>query len=128
MAFEGKSAKQLAKWSEKADKIMTQKAKDSLTSHAIAGGILFALPMWGFETILYVAVLWHMYYKMAQHMKKSFGCGAILGGFFVNILVCLVVNLFSDVFLFVGWIISGIIGYFLTYYSGKSYLGMLSED
>ena len=126
MAFERFAGNQLDKWDQRAEEVMTEQAKSVIVTSSIIGAVVFALPLWGAESFIYFFVLWSMYKQLAETLHKKFGLGAVMKGIVINVLICLVANLFVD-FLFVfGWIAAAVLGYFATYQSGKSYLGLIA--
>lgn len=44
----------------------SERAKSLVTNHAVIGGIALALPLFGFDNIVYLIVLWHMYYDLCN--------------------------------------------------------------
>lgn len=131
MSLESKSANKLQEYGKAANTLMTPEIGSSLQKSAIAGAVTWVLPLFGAETILYAFILWNMYAKITKLANRKFGFSAICGGFFINLLICLVGNLvleLFDVFMGLGFILSAICGYCATYQSGKSFLGYLAKN
>lgn len=123
--FERKAINQLAEWDKAAEPVMTPEIKNFIQSRAVWGGIISIIPLWGAESIIYAFLLWNMYYNVTHKIGLPFRAKAIMSGFIINFLICFVVNLASDWLWGIGWIISAIVMGILTYYSGKTYIGLL---
>lgn len=131
MSLESKSADQLSKYNDAANEEMTEELKSALKGYAIAGAIVWCLPFHGAECVIYAVVLWLMYYKLTGLADRKFGISSIIGGMFINVMICLVLNMVLDIlnyFLGIGFIIGAISGYVATYLSGKTYIGYLVKN
>ena len=125
---ERKAAGKLDQYADAANSVMTKEAKSCIIKHSIFGTIFVVFPFFGVETILYAIALWRMYRGVARSMNFKFDFGAVVSGFIVNILVCLVANILLDAVIGLGWLIEAALIFFLTYYSGKAYLGRLYQS
>lgn len=100
-----------------------------VNNHAIGGAIVFALPLFGFDNVIYAIILWHMYVKICDLAKKSFGTNVIksfVGAVIVNIIVASLLELICNCFTFLGGMIGGaIIGFVSIKVSGAAYLKTL---
>ncbi|MDE7422039.1 MAG: hypothetical protein K2N35_17775 [Muribaculaceae bacterium] len=111
------------------DRGFSDRAKSLVTNHSIIGGIALALPLMGFDNIVYLIVLWHMYYGLCELANKSFGSNktkSFVGAIIVNLIVATVLELACNVIPVVGGIIGGfIIGFASIKISGAAYLKAL---
>ncbi len=122
--FERQSSKILDIWDKSAEAVLTPELNSVINKHAILGALSALLPLFGFESILYAIVLWHMYGSVSRMVGIPFSFSTVAAGVIINILVCILAGLF-DMFIGIAWIISAVIMYFLTYHSGKTFLGLL---
>lgn len=96
--------------------------------YSLTGGAIMALPLWGFETLFYIIVLWRMYVKLCKIANVPFWKNffkSILGGLAVNIFINFVCNIFLDYIPLVGWVAAAILGYVSMLASGYLYLRIL---
>ena len=111
------------------DRGFSDRARTVVTNHSIIGGIALALPLFGFDNIVYLIVLWHMYYDLCDLAQKSFGSNktkSFVGAIIVNLIVATVLELLFNVIPVVGGIIGGfIIGFASIKISGAAYLKAL---
>ena len=94
--------------------------------HAMIGALLMMIPDFGFGTIFYIAILWHMYSSIAKKVGLSFSDNfwKLVGfGFFVNVFIALVV----DVALSFLFFLEPFIIYLQFYLSGKVYIESLKK-
>lgn len=94
--------------------------------HAFWGCLLMALPDFGFGAVIFIAVLWHMYSRIAKKCDLSFSDNfwKLAGlGFIVNIVVAFILDLaLSTVFFLAPFVF-----YAQFYLSGKFYIEMLKR-
>ncbi len=111
------------------DKGFSERAKSLVNTHAVIAGIALALPLMGFDNIIYIGVLWHMYYQLCDLAKQSFGSNkakSFIGAVIVNVIVASVLELVCCVIPIAGTIIGGfIIGFGSLKISGAAYLKAL---
>ena len=97
-----------------------------IKNHALFGAIIMMLPDFGFGTLFFVGVLWHMYSSICNKVGISFSdhFWSLVGlGIFVNILIALVIDfIFSFLFFLEGFIM-----YFQFYMSGKLFVESLKK-
>lgn len=94
--------------------------------HAFWGCLLMALPDFGFGTIFFIAVLWHMYSSIAEKYDLSFSENfwSLAGlGFFVNIAIGFVIDLVMSPVFF----LQPFVSYGQFYLSGKMYVETLKK-
>ena len=111
------------------DRGFSDRAKSLVTNHSIIGGIALALPLFGFDNIVYLIVLWHMYYGLCDLANKSFGSNktkSFVGAVIVNLIVATALELVCNVVPVVGSIVGGFIIVFASIkISGAAYLKAL---
>lgn len=94
--------------------------------HAFFGALLMAIPDFGFGVIIFIAVLWSMYGKIANKVGVSFSenWGKLVGlGVVVNIAVALVLDILLTALPFV----LPFLMYFQFYLSGKFFVESLKK-
>ena len=110
------------------DKGFSKRAKKSVTSHAVCGGIVLALPAFGLDSIVYMIILWHMYSALSGMARESFKSSRtknFIGAFIVNIIVTIGIDLVLSFLPVLGWIGAFFVGYLSLKVSGAAYLSAL---
>lgn len=95
-------------------------------NHALIGSLLMAIPDFGFGTLIFIGVLWHMYSSIADKVGISFSDNflKLVGiGFVVNILVALVIDVAMSFVFF----LEPFVMYMQFYFSGKAYIESLKK-
>ena len=111
-----------------ADSAAPKEIKSAVNTRAVFGGIVMAIPLFVFETIIYAIIRWRMYGAVARIAGIKFSGNLVtnvIGGFIINIVITFILNLLLEWILFFGWIGMFFAGYFATRYSGIAYLGIL---
>ncbi len=107
-----------------ANKMFEKDVFKIVRNHAFIGCLLMSLPDFGFGTIIFIAILWHMYSKIADKCGLSFSDNfwKLAGiGFVVNVVIALVLDIvFSALFFLAPFIF-----YVQFYLSGKMYIESL---
>lgn len=109
-----------------ANKMFEEDVFKTVKRHALVGALLMAIPDFGFGTLFYVGVLWHMYSSIAEKVGLSFSDNfwKLAGvGFFVNILIAFVL----DLALFFVFFLEPFVMYLQFYLSGKAYVESLKK-
>ena len=118
--FEGLIASKLA------NKMFEKDIFKTIRMHALFGALIMMIPDFGFGTVFYVIILWHMYSSICKKVGVSFGDNfwSLVGvGIFINIAVAFIIDLvLSVLFFLVGFII-----YFQFYLSGKFFVESLKK-
>lgn len=110
------------------NKMFEKEIAKIVSRHATLAAFVAFLPMLGFELLLYIGVLWHMYSALCKKADTQLHFGNIIVGFVVNIVVAIIVDLaFSFIPIF-GWLTSGAIIYIQFYLSGKGYIETLRSE
>lgn len=94
--------------------------------HSFWGALLMMIPDFGLGTIFFIAVLWHMYSSIAHKVGLSFSDNfwKLAGiGFFVNVLIALVIDVALSFFFF----LEPFIIYLQFYLSGKMFIETLKK-
>lgn len=111
------------------DRGFSDRAKSVVNNHAWIGAIALALPLFGLDNIIYIIALWHMYFKLCELAKQSFGANktkSFIGAAIVNVIVASVLELACNALPIIGGIIGGaIIGFVSIKISGAAYLKAL---
>lgn len=115
--FEGYIASKLA------NKMFEKDVFKIVKNHALGGAIVMALPLFGFDWIIYCCILWHMYYAICKKVGVSLNIGNIIVGVIVNIIVAVILDI---VLTFIPLLI-GFIVYAQFYFSGKAYIETLKS-
>lgn len=115
--FEGLIANKLA------GKMMEEDLYKIVKRHAFWGALVMILPLFGFDWIVFCAILWRMYNKICEHVGTTLKFSTIAAGFIVNILVAIVLDL---ILTFIP-ILIGFIVYAQFYFSGKAYIETLKR-
>lgn len=95
--------------------------------HAKWGALAMAIPLPIADTLIYIAVLWHMYHKLSERADKPLSIGS---GILVNIVVCIIICFVDEALDWIpviGWLISAFIVYIQFYMSGKGYIEVLKS-
>ena len=104
-----------------ADKMFEKDIFQIVKNHAMIGALIMMIPDFGFGTVFFIGVLWHMYSSICDKVGISFSehFWELVGvGVFVNIVIALVIDIvFSFLFIFEGFIM-----YFQFYFSGKLFV------
>lgn len=109
-----------------ANKMFEKDVFKIVKKHAFWGALLMILPLWGFGTLIYIAVLWHMYNAIAEKVGISFkdNFWKLVGlGIIVNIIVAFLIDLFLSLLFF----LKPFLIYFQFYFSGKAYVEALKK-
>lgn len=111
-----------------ADQVLPEQLKKIVNGRALVGGLVFVLPCFGLEVIIYVIALWGMYYKISQTAGVPFGgIKAVLSAVIVNIVIGIVANVALDALIGLGQIILFAVGYFSIKASAILYLESLTR-
>lgn len=97
--------------------------KKLVHNHALIGAIILAIPGFGIDWLAYCVVLWHMYHKLCQRVNQTLGCGTIVLGVGVNMVVAIVVDLLLTLIP----LLSGFLAYLQFYLSGKAFIETLKK-
>lgn len=116
--FEGKIAKYVG-----GGMFPEEDLKKLVHNHALIGAIILAIPGFGIDWIVYCVVLWHMYHKLCQRVNQTLGCGTIVLGVGVNMVVAIVVDLLLTLIP----LLSGFLAYLQFYLSGKAFIETLNK-
>lgn len=92
---------------------------------AFWGALIMALPLFGFELIVFIIILWSMYSKLCEKVGTTLKFSTIAVGFIVNIAVAIAVDLLLMLIPVIGWLGTGFIVYLQFYLSGKAYIETL---
>ena len=109
-----------------ADKMFEKDIFRIIKNHALFGAIIMMIPDFGFGTLFFIGVLWHMYSSISNKVGISFSehFWSLIGlGIVVNIIIALVIDIIFS-FLF---ILEGFIMYFQFYMSGKLFVESLKK-
>lgn len=109
-----------------ANKYFEKEVFKIIKRHAFWGSLLMALPDFGFGVVIFIAVLWSMYGKVAEKVGVSFSenKGKLIGvGVVVNIVVAFALDLLLTALPFV----LPFILYFQLYLSGKLFVESLKK-
>ncbi|MCR5395110.1 MAG: hypothetical protein K6E86_06935 [Bacteroidales bacterium] len=120
--FEGKIAKKLG-----GSLFPEEDLKKMVHTHAFCAALVIGLPLFGFDWIAFVVILWHMYSKLAERAGKEFGCGSIILGMIVNIVFVIIYDSLTSFIPVLGWITSAGLCYLQFYTSGKAYIETLKR-
>lgn len=118
--FEGLIAAKLA------NKMFEEDVFKIVKRHAFWGCLLMALPDFGFGTLIFIYVLWHMYSKIAEKCDLSFSENfwKLVGvGFIVNIVIALVFDIVFTALPF----LAPFVFYAQFYLSGKLFVETLRK-
>lgn len=118
--FEGLIAAKLA------NKMFEKNVFKIVKSHAFWGCLLMSLPDFGFGIVFFVAILWHMYSKIAAKCGLSFAQNfwQLTGvGIFVNIFIAFVLDAVLSAFFF----FAPFVFYAQFYLSGKLFIETLRK-
>lgn len=113
-----------------ADRAMSAKVRSCVKTRSWIGAIVMVLPLFGLDAIIYAVVLWGMYSSLSRMSGVPFKSNLvtnIIGGFIVNIVVVFCLNFILDFIPGLGWIGSGLVGFFGMYLSGVSYIEILTR-
>lgn len=110
------------------DGALDSELKSAIRKRSIIGGLCMAIPLWGIETIVYMAVLWGTYKEVSRistvpfkdHLWENIG-GAIV----LNILIGVVSGIILDMIPVVGWVVQFVIGFASITISGMAYIKVL---
>jgi uncharacterized protein (UPF0212 family) len=109
-----------------ANKYFEKDVFKTIRLHALFGALIMMIPDFGFGTLFFIGVLWHMYSSICKKVGISFSDNfwALVGvGVVVNIIVAFAIDLvFSVLFFLVGFI-----SYFQFYFSGKLFVESLKQ-
>ena len=109
-----------------ANKLFEKDVYRIVRNHALLGALIMMIPDLGLGTLVYIGVLWHMYSSICNKVGISFSnhFWSLAGiGFFVNIVIALVIDIiFSFLFFLEGFII-----YFQFYMSGKLFVESIKK-
>jgi hypothetical protein len=109
-----------------ANKMFEKEVFRTIRNHALVGALLMMIPDFGFGTIIFIGVLWHMYSSICEKVGISFSdhFWELVGlGIVVNIVIALVIDIVFTVLFF----LEGFIMYFQFYLSGKMFVESLKE-
>lgn len=109
-----------------ANKMFEKQVFQTIKSHALVGALLMMIPDFGFGTIIFIGVLWHMYSSICDKVGISFAQNfwELVGlGIVVNIVIALVIDIVFTVLFF----LEGFIIYFQFYLSGKMFVESLKQ-
>lgn len=109
-----------------ANKMFEKDVFKIVKSHAFWGCLLMSLPDFGFGTVIFICVLWHMYSSIAEKCDLSFSENfwKLAGvGFIVNVLVALVLDIVLSALFF----LAPFVFYAQFYLSGKMYIETLKR-
>lgn len=95
--------------------------------HAMVAAIALALPLFGLDWIIFIGVLWHMYSALSEKVGVPFGCGSIIVGLLVNIVIAIGVDIVGTFIPVIGWLTTAGIVYLQFYLSGKAYIETLKK-
>lgn len=108
---------------------LSDRVARSVRRHALWGGIVLGMPLWVMSSVLFVAVLWHMYYKLCRFAGVPFWRNFLRsasGALLMTWGVCSLMDIVLELLPVGGWFISGIVGYLATVVSACGYLEVLS--
>ena len=109
-----------------ANKLFEKDIYRIVRNHALFGALIMMFPDLGLGTLVFIGVLWHMYSSICNKVGISFSdhFWSLVGiGFFVNIVIALVIDvIFSFLFFLEGFII-----YFQFYMSGKLFVESIKK-
>lgn len=109
-----------------ANKMFEKDIFRTIKKHAFWGAVILMIPDFGLGTIFFIIILWHMYSSICNKVGISFSENfwSLVGiGFFVNIVITLVIDVvFSFLFFLEGFII-----YFQFYLSGKFFVESIKK-
>lgn len=109
-----------------ANKIFEKEVFKTIKRHAFVGALLMMIPDFGFGTLFFIGVVWHMYSSICDKVGVSFSDNfwKLVGlGVVVNIAVACVIDIFMSVLFF----LEGFIVYFQFYFSGKAFVESLKK-
>ena len=109
------------------DQMFDKDTAKIVRSHAFWGAFIMALPAVGIDWIIFAIIVWDMYASLNKRAGKSFGCGSIIGGIIVNLLVAIGIDLLLSFIPVIGWLGTLFIVYLQFYFSGKAYIETLKK-
>lgn len=109
------------------DKMFEADIAKVVRKRAFWGALIMALPLFGFELIVFIIILWSMYSKLCEKVGVTLKFSTIVVGFVVNIAVAIAVDLLLMLIPFIGWLGTGFVVYLQFYFSGKMYIETLRK-
>lgn len=112
-----------------ADAGFPQEMKDIVKKHSIIAAIAMAFPLFGIDTIVYIATLWLMYKKLAEMAQVPFGRNLIkniIAGILTNFLIALIVGFVLDLIPGLGWVGAAAYGYLVMTFSAIGFINFLT--
>ena len=112
-----------------ADAGFPQEMKDLVKKHSIIAAIAMAFPLFGIDTIVYIATLWLMYKKLAEMARVPFGGNLIknvIAGVLTNFLIALIVGFVLDLIPGLGWVGAAAYGYLVMTFSAIGFINFLT--
>ena len=109
------------------DKMFEKDIAKVVRSHARWAAIIVALPMFGFEMIFFVWILWHMYSKLCRKAGTVLTFGNIALGFVVNFVIAFDADALLTFIPVFGWLTTAAIVYLQFYFSGKAFIETLRK-
>lgn len=107
-----------------ANKMFEEEVFKTIKKHAFCGALIMMIPDFGFGTLFFIAVLWHMYSNICDKVGISFSDNfwKLVGlGIFVNIAIAFAIDLIFTALFF----LEPFIMYFQFYMSGKLFVESL---
>lgn len=104
------------------DKMFDEDTAKIVRKHAFWGAIVMALPLFGFDLIVFCFVLWHMYSALCERANKKFDKGSIIVGLIVNVVIAFALDTVLTFIPIIGWLGTGFLVYLQFYFSGKAYI------
>lgn len=96
-------------------------------SHARWAALIIPLPLFGFEQIIFIIMLWDMYDKLCAKAGTTLTFSSILVAIVVNLLVSFRIDFTLTFIPIFGWLSIAAITYFQFYLSGKAYIKLLRD-
>ncbi|MBP5541589.1 MAG: hypothetical protein J6X88_08090 [Bacteroidales bacterium] len=109
------------------DKMFEADIAKVVKKRAFLGALIMALPLFGFELIVFIIILWSMYSKLCEKVGVTLKFNTIVVGFVVNIAVAIAVDILLMLIPVIGWLGTGFLVYFQFYISGKMYIETLRK-
>ncbi len=108
-----------------ADKMFDKDTAKIVRQHATIGSIVMALPLMGFDLLLFMFILWDMYSDLCKRARKKLQFGTIILGIIVNLVVGGAIDFLLTLIPIIGWLGTGFLVYLQFYSSGKSFITAL---
>ena len=108
------------------DKMFDKDTATIVKNHSLWASICVMIPLFGFEVIPFVIILWHMYSKLCERAGKKLDIGSIIVGIITNFIIGLILFLVFDFFPIL-YILKWLPTYLQFYLSGKAFIETLKE-